>query len=49
MRVVRGQAMRAKTDATVQAINVLFILLSLFMNYASVVELLSEEHLKPPW
>jgi hypothetical protein len=45
MRAVRGQAVRAKTDATVQAINILFILLSLFMNYASVVELLCEKNL----
>ena len=40
--------MRAETDATVHAIHVLLVLLGLFVNYASVVELLCEEHLEPP-
>jgi hypothetical protein len=48
VRAVRGQAVRAETDATVQAIDVLLIFLGIFMNYASVEELLSEKSLKPP-
>lgn len=48
MRAVGGQTVRAEADATVQAIDVLFILLGLFMNYACVVELLCEKHFKPP-
>lgn len=44
---MRGQTVRAEADATIQTVNVLLILLCLFMNYAGVVELLSEEDLKP--
>jgi len=47
MRAVRGQTVRAETDATIQAIDVLLVLLCLLVNYASVVELLGEEDLKP--
>lgn len=44
---MRGQTVRAETDATIQAIDVLLVLLCLLVNYASVVELLGEEDLKP--
>jgi len=47
MRAVRGQTVRAETDATIQAIDVLLVLLRLLVNYASVVELLRKEDLKP--
>lgn len=47
VRAVRGQTVRAKTDATVQAIDVLFVLLGLFVNYACVIEFLCEKDLKP--
>jgi hypothetical protein len=47
VRLVRGEAVRAETDATVQAVNVLLILPLLLMNYASVEELLSEQNGKP--
>lgn len=47
MRAVRGQAVRANTGATVQAKDVLFILLCILVNYTSVEELLPEKSLKP--
>lgn len=47
VRLVRGEAVRAETDATVQAVNVLLILPLLLMNYAGVEELLSEQNGKP--
>lgn len=47
VRAVRGQTVRTETGATIQTVNVLFILLGLFMIYAGVVEFLGEENLKP--
>lgn len=47
VRLVRGEAVRAETDATVQAVNVLLVLPLLLVNYASVEELLSEQNGKP--
>lgn len=37
---MRRQAVRAETEATVETVNILLVLLSFFVNYASVVELL---------
>lgn len=44
---MRGQAVRAETEATVQAVDVFLVLSRLFMNYAGVVEFLCEKHFKP--
>lgn len=47
VRTVRGQAMRANTLTTVQTENILFILLSIFMNYAGIEEFLCQKCNKP--